>query len=165
MRQNNARKIALGGMLAAVAVVIMCLGGLIPIATYVCPMLCCLTAFFVFGFCGKRIAWAWYIAVAILSLLMGPDKEAAVIFLFLGYYPLIKLTVERWKLSVIIKFLFFNASILAAYWVLIQMLGLDLIAQENEQFGAWGVALLLALGNLTFFLLDRLLSNMTRRKW
>ena len=165
MRQNNARKIALGGMLAAVAVVIMCLGGLIPIATYVCPMLCCLTAFLVLGFCGKRIAWAWYIAVAILSLLMSPDKEATVIFLFLGYYPLIKLTVERWKLSVTVKFLFFNASILAAYWVLIRLLGLDLIAQENAQLGVWGIALLLVLGNVTFFLLDRLLSNMARRKW
>ena len=165
MRQNNARKIALGGMMAALAVVIMCLGGLIPIATYVCPMLCCLTAFFVLVFCGKRIAWAWYIAVAILALLMSPDKEAAVIFLFLGYYPLIKLTVERRKLSVVVKFLFFNASILAAYWVLIQILGLDQIAQENAQFGIWGIVLLLVLGNVTFFLLDRLLSNMARRKW
>ena len=165
MRQNNARKIALGGMMAALAVVIMCLGGLIPIATYVCPMLCCLTAFFVLGFCGKRIGWAWYIAVAILALLMSPDKEAAVIFLFLGYYPLIKLTVERRKLSVVVKFLFFNVSILAAYWVLIQILGLDQIAQENAQFGIWGIVLLLVLGNVTFFLLDRLLSNMARRKW
>ena len=165
MRQNNARKIALGGMMAALAVVIMCLGGLIPIATYVCPMLCCLTAFFVLSFCGKRIAWAWYIAVAILALLMSPDKEAAVIFLFLGYYPLIKLTVERRKLSVVVKFLFFNVSILAAYWVLIQILGLDQIAQENAQFGIWGIVLLLVLGNVTFFLLDRLLSNMARRKW
>ena len=165
MRQNNARKIALGGMMAALAVVIMCLGGLIPIATYVCPILCCLTAFFVLGFCGKRIAWAWYIAVAILALLMSPDKEAAVIFLFLGYYPLIKLTVERRKLSVVVKFLFFNVSILAAYWVLIQILGLDQIAQENAQFGIWGIALLMVLGNVTFFLLDRLLSNMARRKW
>lgn len=165
MWQNNARKIALGGMMAALAVVIMCLGGLIPIATYVCPMLCCLTAFLVLSFCGKRIAWAWYIAVAILALFMSPDKEAAVIFLFLGYYPLVKLTVERRKLSVVVKFLFFNVSILAAYWVLIQILGLDQIAQENAQFGIWGIALLMVLGNVTFFLLDRLLSNMARRKW
>ena len=165
MRLNNARRIALGGMLAAVAVVMMCLGGLIPIATYACPMLCCLTAFLVLMFCGKRIAWAWYLAVAILSLLMSPDKEAAVIFLFLGYYPLVKLPIERWKLSVIIKLSFFNVSILVAYWVLIQLLGLDQIAQENAQFGVLGIGLLLLLGNVTFFLLDRLLSNMARRKW
>lgn len=165
MRRNNTRKIALGGMLAAVAVVIMCMGGLIPIATYACPMLCCLTAWIVLGACGKRIAWAWYAVVAILSLLMSPDKEAAVIFLFLGYYPLIKLLIERLKLSLIVKLLFFNVSILVAYWALIHLLGLDQIAQENAQFGVWGILLLLVLGNLTFFLLDRLLSNMARKKW
>lgn len=164
MRQNNAHRIALGGMLAAVAVVIMCLGGLIPVATYVCPVLCCLVAWIVLAICGKRIAWAWYTAVAILSLLMGPDKEAAVIFLFLGYYPLIKLSIDSIKLSVFWKLVFFNSSILVAYWVLIQLLGLEQIAQENAQFGIWGVTLLLVLGNVTFFLLDRLLSIMVKRK-
>lgn len=165
MRQNNARKIALGGMLAAVAVMIMCLGGFIPIATYVCPMLCCLTVLLVLVFCGKRIAWTWYSAVAILSLLMSPDKEAAVIFLFLGYYPLVKFSIDKLKLSVCIKFLFFNASILIAYWVLIRLLGLDQIAQENAQFGIFGILLLLVLGNVTFLLLDRLLSNMINKIW
>lgn len=164
MRQNNAHRIALGGMLAAVAVVIMCLGGLIPVATYVCPVLCCLVAWIVLAICGKRIAWAWYVAVVILSLLMGPDKEAAVIFLFLGYYPLIKLPIDSIKLSVFVKLVFFNSSILVAYWVLIQLLGLEQIAQENAQFGIWGVVLLLILGNVTFFLLDRLLSIMAKRK-
>lgn len=164
MRQNNAHRIALGGMLAAVAVVIMCLGGLIPVATYVCPVLCCLVAWIVLAICGKRIAWAWYAAVVILSLLMGPDKEAAVIFLFLGYYPLIKLPIDSIKLSVFVKLVFFNSSILVAYWVLIQLLGLEQIAQENAQFGIWGVVLLLILGNVTFFLLDRLLSIMAKRK-
>ena len=41
MRNGSAKKIALSGMLAALAMVIMCMGGLIPVATYVCPMLCC----------------------------------------------------------------------------------------------------------------------------
>ena len=39
MRKTPAAKIALGGMLAAVAVVIMNLVGIIPVATFVCPML------------------------------------------------------------------------------------------------------------------------------
>lgn len=163
MRQNNTRRIALGGMLAAVALVIMCLGGLIPIATYVCPMLCCLTAFVVLRFCGKRIAWAWFGTVSILSLLLAPDKEAAVVFLFLGYYPLIKGSVDTKRLSVVIKFAYFNIAILAAYWVLIEILGLDQIAQENVEFGLWGIALLLVLGNITFFLLDRLLLIIGKR--
>ena len=41
-RKTPASRIALGGVLAALAVVIMSLGGLIPIMTYVSPMLCAL---------------------------------------------------------------------------------------------------------------------------
>ena len=39
---TQARKTALGGMLAALAVVLMTMGGMIPVATYVVPMICML---------------------------------------------------------------------------------------------------------------------------
>ena len=164
MQRNNTRKIALGGMLAAVAVVIMCLGGLIPVATYICPVLCCMTGYLVLLFCGKRIAWAWFCVVAILYLLMGPDKEAAVIFLFLGYYPVIKRGIERLRMACLAKLAFFNVSIVSAYFVLIRLLGMEQIAQENAEFGMIGLVILLVLGNITFLLLDRLLDRMARRK-
>ena len=70
----------MGGVFAALAVVIMNLGGLIPMATYVCPTLCMVILSFVHMACGRRIAWSWYAAVSILSLLMSPDKEAAAVF-------------------------------------------------------------------------------------
>ena len=41
-RNTPASAIAPGGVMAALAVVIMSLGGLIPVATYVSPMLCAL---------------------------------------------------------------------------------------------------------------------------
>ena len=82
---RTAKEVALGGLLAAMAIVIMCLIGLIPFATYICPMLCIILCFIVYRACGKRIAWAWYIVVAILSLMFAPDKEAALIYVFLGY--------------------------------------------------------------------------------
>ena len=163
MRRNNTRKIALGGMLAAVAVVIMCLGGLIPVATYICPVLCCMTAYLVLMFCGNRIAWAWFCVVVILSVLMGPDKEAAVVFLFLGYYPIIKGRIEQLQLALLVKVAFFNVSIMMAYFVLIRLLGMDQIAQENAQFGVIGLVVLFVLGNITFLLLDRLLDRMARK--
>ena len=80
MRRGYAQIIALGGILAAVALVIMCLGGLIPLATFVCPMLCTITGYIVFRFCGRRIAWAWYGVVAFLSVLLAPDKESAAVY-------------------------------------------------------------------------------------
>ncbi len=94
MRSNStpASCIALGGMLAALAVVVMNLGTLIPVATYVCPMIGILLLEVVRKTCGDRIAWAWYGAVAILSALMAPDKEAAAVFCALGYFRLSSLS-------------------------------------------------------------------------
>ena len=87
MRNASVKAVALGGMLASVSVVIICLGGLIPLATFICPMLCIMTGHIVLRSCGTKIAWCWYGVVSILCLLMAPDKEAAMLFLFLGYYP------------------------------------------------------------------------------
>lgn len=98
-KQTQASSVALGGVLAAAAVVIMCMGGLIPVATFVCPMLCMLLQAVVLNQCGPRMAWAWYGAVAVLSLLMGPDKEAAAVFVFLGYYPIVKPRLDGKKLK------------------------------------------------------------------
>ena len=59
-KRTPASSVALGGVLAALAVVVMSLGTIIPIATYVCPMLCALLLQAVLKTCGVRIAWAWY---------------------------------------------------------------------------------------------------------
>lgn len=163
MRLNNTRQIALGGVLAAVAVVIMCLGGFIPIATYVCPMLCCVTQFIVFCFCGKRIAWAWFAVVSILSVLMGPDKEAVIVFLVIGYYPLIKNVIDQSKIRFLFKLFYFNISIFLAYTVLIYVFGMREIIAENMELGIAGLILIFLLGNVTFFLLDRLINMISRK--
>ena len=165
MARNNASKnMALGGVLAALAVVIMCLGGLIPLATYTCPMLCCLLLKFVYQSCGMRIGWSWYGAVAILSLLMGPDKEAAAVFVFFGYYPLVKPKLDRIKLGWILKALLFNVSAIAMYFLLINIFGMAQLAAEFQEMGQIMMIITLALGNVTFFLLDIVLGRKLRRR-
>lgn len=163
-RRTPAYAIALGGSLAALAVTIMSLGTLIPIATYVCPVLCMVVLNILAMICGERIGWAWYGAVALLSALLAPDKEAAAMFAFLGYYPLIKPKLDKTRLKWLWKILFFNVTILAAYWFLMHLLGMAAIAEEFREMGAVLTAAMLLLGNLTFFLLDRLLSRDFRRK-
>ena len=146
-------------MLAAVAVVLMCIGTIIPIATYAAPVLCMMVCQMVLLACGSRIAWAWYGAVAILSLLLAPDKEAAAVFLALGYYPIVKPKLDRMKGKWLWKGLLFNAVILALYWLLMHLFGFDQITQEFAEMGKLLTALTLVLGNVVFFLLDRLLSR------
>lgn len=149
--------------MAALAVVIMAMGTLIPVATYVCPMLCCLLLQMVLKTCGRRMAWAWYGAVAILCLLMAPDKEAAAVFAFLGFYPIVKPRLDRARLPLLWKALLFNTLTLLMYWLLIHLFGLTEIAAEYAEMGTVLTVLMLVLGNVTFFLLDRLLGMRFRK--
>lgn len=155
---------ALGGVMAALAVVLMCMGGLIPLATYVCPAMCMLILKLVIARCGSRVGWGWYGAVAILSLLMGPDKEAAAVFVFLGYYPVLKPKLDRMKLKWLWKGLLFNGAILVMYWLLLHLFGMEQLASEFEEMGKIMLVITLILGNVTFFLLDRLLGMKLRRR-
>ena len=157
-------QVALGGILAALAVVIMSMGTLIPVATYVCPMLCALLLKLVLGSCGKRIAWAWYGAVALLSLLLAPDKEAAAVFACIGYYPIVKPGLDQKRFAWLWKGLLFNAAILLMYWLLMHLFGLDQITAEFDSLGIAMTAVLLILGNVTFFLLDRLLGMRWKKR-
>lgn len=155
---------AMGGVTAALAVVVMCLGGLIPFATFVCPMLCMLLLQFVFRTCGGRMGWAWYGAVAILSMLMGPDKEGSALFCFLGFYPLVKPKLECLPLPWLWKGILFNIAILLMYWLLINLFGMAALALEFQEMGAILLIITLILGNLTFFLLDKILTRGIRRR-
>jgi hypothetical protein len=150
---------ALGGCFAALAVVIMSLGGLIPASTFVCPILSILLLTVVKKHCGTRVAWAWYGAVTVLSVLFDPDKEAAAVFAFLGCYPIVKPEIEKMLLCWLWKFLYFNSSVLIMYWMLIRLFGMDQLMTEFAEMGFWLTLITLALGNITFFMLDRLLSG------
>ena len=160
--RSKASDMALGGVLAALAVVIMLLGGLIPAATFVCPMLCMLILTIVLKRCGRRTAWAWYGAVAILSLLLGPDKEAVSVFVFLGYYPVLKPKLDSLPCKWLWKALLFNAAILLMYWLLMNLFGMAELAEEFAEMGAVMTAITLILGNVCFFLLDLVLSRRFR---
>lgn len=166
-KKTPASRMALGGVLAALAVVAMSLGTLIPVMTYVCPMVCVILLEAVRLACGSRVGWAWYGAVALLGLLLSPDKEAAALFVFLGYYPLVKGKMDGRKLSWLWKALLFNGSIGLMYFFLLKLLGMEALTEEFRELGAAMLGLLLVLGNVTFFLLDRLLArvgNLWRRK-
>lgn len=164
MRSNSAKQMALGGIMAALAMVIMCLGGLIPFATFTCPMLCMLLLKLVLQLCGSRVAWAWYGAASLLAILMAPDKEAAAVFVFLGYYPILKPKMDRMRFSWLWKLVLFNVAILLMYRILIHLFGIAEIALEWEELGIWMTGLTLVLGNVVFFLLDKILSRRIRRR-
>ena len=81
--RSKASVLALCGVLAALAVALMFLGGVIPFAAIACPVLASLVLIPVYAETGKKWSLLWYAAVAILGLLLAPDKEAAILFAFL----------------------------------------------------------------------------------
>ena len=145
--------------MAALAVVIMCMGGIIPIATYVCPMLCALLLAAVLRLTDRRIAWAWYAAVTLLSLLLGPDKEAVSVFLFLGYYPIIKPWIDGRKLPILWKLAIFNLSISVMYALLLYLFRLEQVVRDFSGFGVGLTLVTLLMGNVALFMLDILLGR------
>ena len=156
-RNKQASAVAFGGIMAALAIVILCLGTMIPVATFVCPALCMMILRIVLNRCGSRIGWAWYGAVAILGALLAPDKEAAAVFVFLGYYPIVKPWLDGRKLKWLWKSLLFNAAIVVMYALLLKVFGMDELAQDYAELGTIMTIVMLVMGNITFFLLDRLL--------
>lgn len=155
---------ALGGITAALALVIMMLGGIIPFATYCIPVLCCILLQILHPYLG-RSCWVWYCTVAILGLLLCPDKEAAVVFAVIGYYPILKRWFDRLRLNILWKLLYFNASILALYQVLIYVMGLSQVVADFEGLGFAMTFLTLLMGNFVFWMLDLLLTKIQTGKF
>ena len=85
-----AGRMAFCGLAAALSVVFMMAGSWIPAATFCCPVLASLPVMAAQRSYGGRSALLCYAASAILSLLLAADKEAAMLFLCLGYWPAVK---------------------------------------------------------------------------
>jgi len=49
------------------------------------------------------------------------------------------------------------------YWILIHLFGMDQIASEYQELGMVMTVITLILGNVTFWMLDRALTNLTRK--
>lgn len=159
---SSAKRMALGGVTAALGVALMCMGTLIPVATYMVPMMLCLFLGFLKPKLGVKYAFCWYLTVAVLGILLAPDKEAAAVFLFLGYYPIIKPWMDKKPLSLLWKLLLFNVTILLMYWLLMHVFGMAAIREEFSELGTIMTIATLVLGNVTFFLMDMLLGGKIR---
>ncbi len=159
----SARQIALGGIFAALAVVILLLGGMIQVGTYVAPMLAALPLVILLAELPRSLCLGWYCIVALLGVLLCPDKETAFVFVFLGWYPLAKPGLDRLpKLpGLLCKLLIFNASTAALYALLILVFRLDALVQEAQETGMILLIAILLLGNLSFILFDLVLGRLT----
>lgn len=157
-KNKSASSVAFGGIVSALAVLLMFFTGVFPFATYALPALAGLLLVVIVVDHGMKWAWSVYGAISALAILITPDREAAAMFvLFFGYYPILKSVLERIRSRVveyILKFVVFNVAIVASYLIIINVLGISEILEEFGELGKYGVWIMLVMGNVVFLLYD-----------
>ena len=166
MKQNHQKSWAMAycGIVAALCVALMLLGAVIPIAMFIAPAVAGFLVATVCVECGMQLALTTYAAVSLLALLFVPDKEVALIFVFLlGYYPLAKPKFERIRpaaLRIVCKLLLCNGTVLAMYGLVFLLVPAGSISQELRTTALAVSLATLVMGNVAFVLYDRALHNM-----
>ena len=152
--------VAFCGMAAGLSMVILLLGGIIPIATYAVPMLCGLLLLPILLEFGEKAAWATFFAVAALALMLDFDKEAAFFYLFIGYYPIVKWRLDKLKpkaLRITAKIALFSVSMVVMYALLELLFPVLAVLKDFEEMGVVMSVLFLAAYVLCMMLYDWLL--------
>ncbi len=156
-------QVALGGMIAALCVLLMMLTGILPFLTYAVPAMAGFLMVVMVIECGTKWAVVVYIAVSILSVLVAPDKTAALLFVFfLGFYPILKGTLEKLPSRILewaLKMILFNVCVVAAYLLMIYVLKMPEVMTEMGDLGRYTGIVTLALGNVVFVIFDLALTR------
>lgn len=166
MRRRESGRIALCGVMGAMAIVVMLMGSIIPVATFCAPLISSVLMMTVAIEYGIKTALILYLAVSLLALILLPDREMAMIFFFfLGYYPMLKVYLERIKpaiLRTLTKFAVFNGAVVAMYATLLYIFPMQALVDEFSGTGKGFVVVLLLMGNVAFLIYDRALVGMAQ---
>lgn len=160
MKQSG--KVAMGGMLTALSVVIL-IPSALEIFVYTLPAMAAMLTMFAVIEINKKWAVGIYAATSVLGLLLVPNKEAVVLYaVFFGYYPVIKAIFESKLPKVaeyILKFAIFNVAIVLDFFIMTKIFGMpfEVFMGIEGETGAWVkyiVPIMLILGNIVFILFD-----------
>lgn len=155
-------KVALGGVIAALSLLLMLVAGVTTSLVYAIPMITGAFLMVLVIEFGSGFAWLEYLAISIISMLLLGNKEAAIMYVaFFGYYPIIKSFIEKHTRKVlgwVVKYAIFNVSMVVSYFVVskIFMITFD----DLDGFGKYAMPGLLLAGNVLFVLYDIMLTRL-----
>ena len=160
MKQNmlsqRTKHLTLSAMLTALSVVVLYLGTLLDVLTLTAAGIASLFVWFAKRELPRVFAVSVYVATSFLSLLLLPNPEAGVVYLFFGgLYPLLKNAMERHRrpLPLVLKLVYVNLTVLAVEAISFFLLSVP--------FEGWLLfAALFVIANPTFFLYDLLLDRL-----
>ena len=151
-------KIALGGIVCALCLVIMFASGVITFGTLSLPALAGVLLVSLVIELGIKWAFLAYVVVSVIALVITPDISASVLFIcFFGYYPIIKAPLEHMKSRIwewIGKIVVLNVAMVTVLLITKYWIGLNITA---SMFGRYTDALVIALwiaANAVFVLYD-----------
>lgn len=159
MREQS-HAVALCGLTAALALVVMVLGSMLGVMTYACPVLAGILLLCVREELGVRWALTEWAAIGLLALMLVPEPEMTGVFIgIFGWYPAAKPGLDRLPglLSWFMKGLTFNGAAVGTYALLMQVVGIS-----DMPGSLWGMVSMLAVGNLLFVLYDLALKRLQR---
>lgn len=162
--KKKSYKIALGGVVSSLSLVVMLLASVIPGLEYTIPALAGILLIVIVIEINLRWALLSYVAVALLTFFIVPNKESGLLYItFMGYYPIIKSVFEtkikpragQWAA----KFALFNAALVVYY----QLVKLLVVSQELTEslgkYGKYSLVIMLGLANVVFLVYDVALTN------
>jgi hypothetical protein len=154
---THTKKLALCGVFAGLTLALMWMVSFVPSMDYALPAMAGMLSLLLVLELNRLWAFGVYAAAALLCCLLLPAKTVALLYaVFFGYYPILKSLLEeklpRW-LEWVLKMLVFNATMVGAYLLAVELFGLDM-EDFGETFGRYAKAILLAVGNMAFIVYD-----------
>lgn len=153
---KNTKKLAFSALMSALGVVFMYGGAMLEVLDLSTAALASICVMLVLTELGNRYAWLTYAVTGLLSLLILPQKFAAILFLgFLGFYPMAKAFFEkkfRGWLCLVCKILLVNLC------TFIMLLAVRYVVQE----ALWFEIMTLVLANIVFVVYDYALTTLLR---
>lgn len=149
-------------MISSLSLALMLLTTVIPFLEYALPAIAGLLLVIMVIEISRKWAFASFFTVSLLSFIILPNKEVALMYAaFFGYYPILKSLLESKLgkvLEYILKFVIFNLSFAGA--ILLSVYVLKIPFDEMEKFGWIAIPIFMFFANIMFILYDYTLTQL-----
>ena len=169
--RRSTHELALAGLLAALSVVLLSLGSLIPLATYAAPVLASSVLLVAREECRPSYAWGCFLVAAALGVMLSVDPECSLLYAFLGCYPLLKPKLDALRPRAVrtaAKLLLCTLAVGAMYALALFVFQLEAVVEEFAATAPALLGLTVLLGAAVFLMydlaLDRLVILYKRRR-
>lgn len=164
MRNKLAFRISLGGIISAVCLMLMFCTGMFPMLDYTIPAFAGFLMVVMIVETSSKWAVTTYFVVSALCLVITPNYEATMLFiLFMGYYPILKFYLDRLESKVLawsVKYAVFNLAAVVFFLAFQYVFTSVDLLEGMDMFGKFAVPVLWIMGNVFFWLYDKVLGQL-----